>query len=126
MLDVLDPIDLLDKAIGHPKSALGELCHRKSDDINVFVDGSAEHCARVLLEVSRVIGSAAEEADSQRRPHDIEHTFVPQQDLDAERQLGEIALLAKSHYWRTSAVSTDIPRIAGSTDRLRHSCCSDK
>jgi hypothetical protein len=35
MLNVLDPIDLLDKAIGHPKSALGELCHRKSDDINV-------------------------------------------------------------------------------------------
>jgi hypothetical protein len=54
MLDVLDPIDLLDEAIRYPKSALGELCHRESDDINVFVDGSAEHRARVLLKVSRI------------------------------------------------------------------------
>ena len=34
---------------------------------------------------------------------------------------------AKSHYWRTSGVSTDIPQMAASsTDRVSHSCCSDK
>jgi hypothetical protein len=111
--DIHGSVDLLDKAIGDPKSALGKLCHRKSDDINLFIDGSAEHRTRVLVKVSRIIGPTAEEADSQRRPHDIEHTFVPGQDLDAERQLGETT-------WHTGA-STDVPQIAsGSTDRLRH------
>jgi hypothetical protein len=39
-------------------------------NVAIFVDGQAEHRAAVLAEPSRIIGSAAKQRDTKRRPTD--------------------------------------------------------
>src|SRR5207249_7725730 len=70
VLDLLDARDELDPGVDDARGVLEERWQAPTEDEAVLVDRRREHAAAVDAVPGRVVGSAAEEGDAERRARD--------------------------------------------------------